>query len=151
MQASQSTATAPSRKGCSAIRHRGPDEDGILIEGPVGLAHRRLSIIDLSGGHQPVFNEDRSAWIVFNGEIYNFREIRVKLERDGVASAQPAITQCSERHSICRHTDGSRFSVVSNSIARNAGTTCAIPLTKTGPGKLTLGLSPYFDPNICFC
>ena len=48
-----------------------------------GLGMRRLSIIDLSGGHQPVFNEDRSAWIVFNGEIYNFPELRPELEKRG--------------------------------------------------------------------
>src|SRR5438309_6062585 len=64
------------RTMCDAIRHRGPDEDGLLLEGPVGLGMRRLSIIDLPGGHQPVYNEDRSCAIVFNGEIYNYQELR---------------------------------------------------------------------------
>ena len=58
------------------ISHRGPDDDGYFISGPVGLGFRRLSIIDLSGGHQPLSNEDGSIHIVFNGEIYNYKELR---------------------------------------------------------------------------
>jgi asparagine synthase (glutamine-hydrolysing) len=58
------------------ISHRGPDDDGYFISGPVGLGFRRLSIIDLSGGHQPLSNEDGSIQIVFNGEIYNYQELR---------------------------------------------------------------------------
>src|SRR5215813_2447351 len=57
------------------ISHRGPDDDGFYTRGSVGLAHRRLSIIDLAGGHQPLANEDETVWIVFNGEIYNFEEL----------------------------------------------------------------------------
>jgi asparagine synthase (glutamine-hydrolysing) len=68
---------------CEAILHRGPDDEGLLARNNVGLGMRRLSIIDLSGGHQPIFNEDRSAWIVFNGEIYNFPELRPELEAQG--------------------------------------------------------------------
>jgi asparagine synthase (glutamine-hydrolysing) len=68
---------------CEAIRHRGPDEDGYYFSGSVGLAMRRLSIIDLKGGQQPIHNRDRSAWIVFNGEIYNYPELREKLEKLG--------------------------------------------------------------------
>jgi asparagine synthase (glutamine-hydrolysing) len=64
---------------CEAIVHRGPDDEGIFVKAGVGLGMRRLSIIDLAGGHQPVFNEDRSIWIVFNGEIYNFPELRSQL------------------------------------------------------------------------
>lgn len=64
--------------------HRGPDDAGIHCEGPVGLAHRRLSIIDLSpAGHQPMANEDESCWIVFNGEIYNFQALKEDLLRQG--------------------------------------------------------------------
>jgi asparagine synthase (glutamine-hydrolysing) len=59
----------------STIRHRGPDDEGYYVCGPVGLAHRRLSIIDLAGGHQPLANEDETIWVVFNGEIYNFEEL----------------------------------------------------------------------------
>ena len=58
------------------IRHRGPDDDGYYVSGPIGLGFRRLSIIDLQTGHQPLANEDGSIWIVFNGEIYNFQELR---------------------------------------------------------------------------
>jgi len=58
------------------ISHRGPDDVGIHIDGPVGVGNRRLSIIDLEHGHQPISNADDSTWIVFNGEIYNYREIR---------------------------------------------------------------------------
>ena len=74
----------------TAIRHRGPDDDGYYIHVPehergpsVGLAFRRLSIIDLAGGHQPMSNEDDSVWIAFNGEIYNFQELRRELETKG--------------------------------------------------------------------
>lgn len=68
---------------CDAIVHRGPDDEGILARQNTGLGMRRLSIIDLAGGHQPIFNEDRSAWIVFNGEIYNFLELKPELEAKG--------------------------------------------------------------------
>src|SRR2546429_7284794 len=66
-----------------AIRHRGPDDDGFYFGDGVGLAMRRLSIIDLKGGHQPIHNSDRTAWIVFNGEIYNYRDLRKQLEARG--------------------------------------------------------------------
>jgi asparagine synthase (glutamine-hydrolysing) len=66
------------------LAHRGPDDAGIMCAGPVGLAHRRLSIIDVSpAGHQPMTNEDGTIWIVFNGEIYNFQDLRPDLERRG--------------------------------------------------------------------
>jgi asparagine synthase (glutamine-hydrolysing) len=68
---------------CEAIPHRGPDDEGIFVKAGVGLGMRRLSIIDLVGGHQPVFNEDKTIWIVFNGEIYNFPELRRELEGKG--------------------------------------------------------------------
>src|SRR5258706_4591309 len=68
---------------CAAIRHRGPDDDGFYVNGPVGLGMRRLAIIDLAHGHQPIHNQDRTAWIVFNGEIYNYRELREQLEKLG--------------------------------------------------------------------
>ena len=68
---------------CAAIRHRGPDDDGFYFEGAVGLGMRRLSIIDLKSGKQPIHNQDRTAWIVFNGEIYNYRELRAELEKLG--------------------------------------------------------------------
>jgi asparagine synthase (glutamine-hydrolysing) len=68
---------------CQAIVHRGPDEEGLFVKDGVGFGMRRLSIIDLAGGHQPVFNEDRSVWVVFNGEIYNFPELRGELENRG--------------------------------------------------------------------
>jgi len=63
--------------------HRGPDDDGVFCEGPVALAARRLSIIDLAGGHQPIENEDGSAVVVQNGEIYNYRELKRELEGRG--------------------------------------------------------------------
>jgi asparagine synthase (glutamine-hydrolysing) len=68
---------------CQTIIHRGPDDEGIFVKDGAGLGMRRLSVIDLAGGHQPVFNEDRTIWIVFNGEIYNFQELRVELEARG--------------------------------------------------------------------
>ncbi len=66
-----------------SIAHRGPDADGFYIDRNVGLAHRRLSIIDLEGGDQPIGNEDGSVQVVFNGEIYNFRELRSELKAKG--------------------------------------------------------------------
>jgi asparagine synthase (glutamine-hydrolysing) len=68
---------------CQAIVHRGPDDEGIFVKAGTGFGMRRLSIIDLAGGHQPVFNEDRSVWIVFNGEIYNFPQLRSELQSRG--------------------------------------------------------------------
>jgi asparagine synthase (glutamine-hydrolysing) len=73
------------RRMCAAIVHRGPDDDGFYFGARVGLGMRRLSIIDLATGHQPVRNEDGSVWVVFNGEIYNFRDLRLDLQRRGHA------------------------------------------------------------------
>jgi asparagine synthase (glutamine-hydrolysing) len=67
----------------TVIAHRGPDSDGFYVADGIGLGHRRLSIIDLSTGDQPLANEDGTIWIVFNGEVYNFAEIRVELEAHG--------------------------------------------------------------------
>jgi asparagine synthase (glutamine-hydrolysing) len=71
------------RRMCQTIVHRGPDDEGIYAQGEAGLGMRRLSIIDLSGGHQPIHNEDRTIWIVYNGEMYNFLELRKGLEARG--------------------------------------------------------------------
>jgi asparagine synthase (glutamine-hydrolysing) len=68
---------------CDVIRHRGPDDEGAHAEPGVGLGMRRLSIIDLSTGHQPIHNEEATVWVVFNGEIYNYRELRRELEALG--------------------------------------------------------------------
>ncbi|MGB7060619.1 MAG: asparagine synthase (glutamine-hydrolyzing) [Geitlerinemataceae cyanobacterium] len=70
-------------KMCDTIYHRGPDQDGMDVRDGVALGMRRLSIIDLSGGKQPIFNQDRTVLTVFNGEIYNFRELRRELELQG--------------------------------------------------------------------
>ena len=66
-----------------ALVHRGPDDDGFFLAGPLGLGFRRLSIIDLDGGHQPMSDQAESVWVVFNGEIYNFKELRGELESFG--------------------------------------------------------------------
>ncbi|MEW5961382.1 MAG: asparagine synthase (glutamine-hydrolyzing), partial [Chloroflexota bacterium] len=71
------------RQMCRSIAHRGPDGEGIFLEDGLGLGSRRLSIIDLNTGDQPISNEDQSIWIVFNGEIYNFQELRADLQRRG--------------------------------------------------------------------
>jgi asparagine synthase (glutamine-hydrolysing) len=71
------------RRMIGLLRHRGPDSTGIYLGGPAGLAHARLSIIDLSSGDQPIHNEDRSIWIVFNGEIFNYPELRADLKSRG--------------------------------------------------------------------
>jgi asparagine synthase (glutamine-hydrolysing) len=71
------------RQMLAMIRHRGPDQFGIYLDGPVGLGNARLSIIDLSTGQQPIPNEDGTMWIVFNGEIFNYVELRPQLEARG--------------------------------------------------------------------
>jgi asparagine synthase (glutamine-hydrolysing) len=66
-----------------SIAHRGPDDEGYFIAGPLGFGFRRLSIIDLAGGHQPMSDAEETVWVVFNGEIYNFKELRTELEERG--------------------------------------------------------------------
>lgn len=68
---------------CEAMNHRGPDDTGYYFNGNIGLGHKRLSIIDVSGGKQPVYNEDKSISIVFNGEIYNYLELKTQLIKNG--------------------------------------------------------------------
>lgn len=70
-------------KMAKTIVHRGPDDEGIYISGPLALGFRRLSIIDLQGGHQPMSDREKSVWVVFNGEIYNFPELKKQLEGYG--------------------------------------------------------------------
>src|SRR2546427_771452 len=65
------------------VAHRGPDDEGYFVSGPLGLGFRRLSIIDLAGGHQPMSDMEETVWVIFNGEIYNFRELRRDLEGRG--------------------------------------------------------------------
>jgi asparagine synthase (glutamine-hydrolysing) len=76
---------APLHVMAAQLVHRGPDDEGHYLDarGRCGFGFRRLSIIDVEGGHQPIANEDESVWLVFNGEIYNFRELRTELERQG--------------------------------------------------------------------
>ena len=71
------------RRMAQTIFHRGPDDDGYFFDGSLGLGFRRLSIIDLAGGHQPMADAEKSIWIVFNGEIYNYKELRAELEALG--------------------------------------------------------------------
>ena len=71
------------RAMAGAIAHRGPDGEGVHREAGVGLVHRRLSIIDLAGGGQPMSNENDTVWVVFNGEIYNYAALRTELEAGG--------------------------------------------------------------------
>ena len=71
------------KKMCRIMSHRGPDDEGYFIDKNIGLGIRRLSIIDLETGHQPIHNEDETIWVVFNGEIYNFQELRESLKKKG--------------------------------------------------------------------
>ena len=71
------------KKMADRIIHRGPDSEGYFTDSKVALGFRRLSIVDLAGGDQPIFNEDESKVIVFNGEIYNHKELRADLEAKG--------------------------------------------------------------------
>jgi asparagine synthase (glutamine-hydrolysing) len=95
-----------------ALAHRGPDGEGTFAAGPVGLIHRRLAIIDLEGGRQPLSNEDASIHVVFNGEIYNYRELRTRLERRGhnfrTNSDTEVLVHLYEDHGaeLCQHLRG---------------------------------------------
>jgi asparagine synthase (glutamine-hydrolysing) len=71
------------RQMTESIRHRGPDDEGYLISGSLGFGFRRLSIIDLAGGHQPMSDAEETVWIIFNGEIYNYKELRAELQSKG--------------------------------------------------------------------
>jgi asparagine synthase (glutamine-hydrolysing) len=90
------------KRATDAMAHRGPDDEGFHLDGALGLGNRRLSIIDLPGGHQPIANEDETVWITFNGEIYNYRELRPELEKRGhrfrTASDTETIIHLYEEH-----------------------------------------------------
>ena len=92
------------RAMCAALVSRGPDDEGTFVKDGVGLAMRRLSIIDLETGHQPVSNEDGSIWVVLNGEIYNYRQVRNELERRGhrfaTATDTEVIVHLYEEHGV---------------------------------------------------
>jgi asparagine synthase (glutamine-hydrolysing) len=79
---------------CDVMVHRGPDDDGVYVGDGVGLGMRRLSIIGLGTGHQPIANEDRSVWVVFNGEIYNYASLRQQLEQRGHVFRTDSDTEC---------------------------------------------------------
>src|SRR3982074_3677568 len=78
----------------STLTHRGPDGEGLLVDGPVALGHRRLSIIDLGGGAQPMANEDESIWVTYNGEIYNEPGLRRSLIERGHVFRSQSDTEC---------------------------------------------------------
>src|SRR4051812_46744718 len=78
---------------CDAIRHRGPDDSGYRVADGVAIGMRRLSVIDVAGGHQPIGNEDGSVHVVFNGEIYNFRDLQARLRAGGHALATRSDTE----------------------------------------------------------
>ncbi len=78
---------------CGSIVHRGPNEEGMTVQGPVALGMRRLSIIDLATGQQPITNEDQTVWIVFNGEIYNYQELQEKVLAAGHKLATKSDTE----------------------------------------------------------
>jgi asparagine synthase (glutamine-hydrolysing) len=91
---SASTALEPALRAMSdVIVHRGPDDDGLFVDDGIALGMRRLSIIDLEGGRQPIWNEDRSVVVVFNGEIYNYRELRAELQQRGHTFATHSDTE----------------------------------------------------------
>src|SRR2546425_8509445 len=71
------------RRMTGVLAHRGPDGEGVYVDGSVGLGHRRLAIIDLCTGAQPIASEDGATWITYNGEVYNYRELRAELTARG--------------------------------------------------------------------
>src|SRR5690349_21227948 len=78
---------------CSTMIHRGPDDQGVYVDGPVGFGRRRLSIIDLDTGHQPISNEKKRIWVVLNGEIYNYRDLADWLRKRGHTFATSSDTE----------------------------------------------------------
>src|SRR5213593_4496532 len=90
---SRPVAVEELRRMCAAMVHRGPDDEGVHLGRGAGLAMRRLSIIDLETGHQPVSNEDGTVWVVLNGEIYNFKQLRRELEGRGHTFATATDTE----------------------------------------------------------
>jgi len=96
----------------AALHHRGPDGQGVLVQGPVGLGHARLAIIDLAGGAQPMGNEDGAIQVVFNGEIFNYLELRAELLKRGhrfaTASDTEVLVHLYEEHgdAFVRHLNG---------------------------------------------
>ncbi|MGQ0810832.1 MAG: asparagine synthetase B family protein, partial [Nitrospiraceae bacterium] len=82
------------RRMCALITRRGPDDDGFYFGDCVGLGMRRLAIIDVHAGKQPIHNEDKTVWVVFNGEIYNYRELRQDLEKRGHQLLTSSDTEC---------------------------------------------------------
>ena len=90
------------KKMTDVLTHRGPDGEGFLVDTDILLGHRRLSIIDIAGGDQPIFNEDQSIAVIFNGEIYNYKELRSELQRRGhkfrTASDTETIVHLYEEH-----------------------------------------------------
>ena len=86
----------------ATLSHRGPDGDGLYLDGRVALGHRRLSIIDLAGGAQPMSNEDGSVWVTYNGELYNEPSLRARLEASGhvyrTASDTESLVHLYEEH-----------------------------------------------------
>ena len=97
---------------CDAIIHRGPDDEGLYVSGPVGMGMRRLSIIDIEGGHQPMFSAGGKLALVFNGEVYNFREIRSELEALGYVFESHSDTEVLVHgfdawgHQLCERLNG---------------------------------------------
>jgi len=105
-------ATSAVDSSLRAIEHRGPDDEGRFVEGDVLLAMRRLAIIDLAGGQQPIANEDQSVVVVFNGEIYNYRELAAELKSQGhlfrTESDTEVLVHLYEEHgtAMCGHLRG---------------------------------------------
>lgn len=95
MVAAEDAAADPAAlaQALAAIRHRGPDDDGRWVDGRTAIGMRRLAVIDVQGGHQPVFNEDGSVGVVFNGEIYNYRELLADLRSRGHALRSDSDTE----------------------------------------------------------
>ncbi len=104
LKGTRSPNPAELRRMIEALHHRGPDGFGFHLDGPIGLAHARLSIIDLAGGWQPIHNEDRSVFVVFNGEIFNYIELRRDLELQGhrfyTQSDTEVIVHLYEQHGL---------------------------------------------------
>ena len=142
------------RTMCDQIRHRGPDDEGYHADAGCVIGMRRLSIIDLSTGHQPISNEDRSLWVVFNGEIYNYQELRADLASRGhrftTHSDTEVLTHLYEEYGVEGIASAAGHVRVCASGTR-AGVSSCSPATGSAKSRCTTRLLPeglYFGSEL---
>jgi asparagine synthase (glutamine-hydrolysing) len=122
------------------LRHRGPDDAGIYLDDRAGLAMRRLSIVDLATGHQPIANEDQTIWIVFNGEIYNHLGLRQRLEAKGhrFATKQTPKPSCTAMKRMAMKWSTTSTACSPSPSGTRAANACSWPATGWASNRSTI-------------